>query len=446
MFNYGSMAGQTLGLQENYQPQQYNATGQSLSPTPLDNGAPIANDYSNDQRTAFDFKQQLRQANLDTLGTQDTTNKIVMKDGYLIDKTPDSRIDMARSAAMAAGEAYFAHMGNREDAISASVLAGSQAVSNHADRIKREAMIPQLEAKGYNSLDIEKWRDTGNTKDLIANMGTWTSDGNGFMHNTLTGETKQIEGYSQTKPQQYKYLKNPDGTYTAVNPVTNEPQTGTVGQAKAGAVGTGGGIGLDEDEAANPAFKTDESGGLLKLSGYDKAGNPKYTAANAQDIKQYNASHSSNVPDANTQLVNSDLDTLEHLPDSEIEKFTGHMLGNNVLAQNAYAEYQGADTQAHLAASHRLSTQLGNSAIAAAKNAGASGINTEAELKRFTAGVPQIRYTSVKDYKQSLAEVKQYAENFQKSLMNRSGNKSNSSTENLSDEDLVDMYSKPKSK
>lgn len=438
MFNYGSMAGQTLGLKDDYQPQQFNATGQSLSPTPLSNGAPIANDYSNDNRTAQDFKQQLRQANLDTLGAQDTTNKIVMKDGYLIDKTPDTRSDMARSAAMAFADAYLAHMGDQGAATAAGSLAASGAVSNHADRIKREQMIPQLEATGrYNSLDIEKWRDTGDTKDLITNAGTWISDGNGFMHNSLTGEVRPIPGYSQTPEAQQKAEDAHQLAQARINKLnasTGITSTGT---------GTGGGIGLDEEEAsANPAFKTDESGGLLKLSGYNKDGTPKYTAANAQDIKQYNASHSANIPDANTQLVSGDLDTLSQLPDSEIEKFTGHLVGNNPLAQNAYAEYQGADTQAHLAASKRLSTQLGNSAIAAAKNAGASGINTEAELKRFTAGVPQVRYTSVKDFKQSLAEVKQYAENFQKSLIQRSGNKSTTSNQQLSDEDLIAKYTK----
>ncbi|MFW3388424.1 UNVERIFIED_CONTAM: hypothetical protein RF648_20765, partial [Kocuria sp. CPCC 205274] len=82
--------------------------------------------------------------------------------------------------------------------------------------------------------------------------GKWQNMGNGIEANTLTGESRQIPGYQPTQPNLH-YLRNADGTYTAVNPKTNEVVGGTVGTPKAGtgAAGgvTGGGIGLDEHEA-----------------------------------------------------------------------------------------------------------------------------------------------------------------------------------------------------
>ena len=434
-FNNGVAAGGS----NNFEDKQYNAQGNPLSPTTPLNGAPIATDYSNDNRDSQDYKSQARQAQLDTMGAYNTDNKIVMKDGYLIDKVPTDRKTQMTQAAMAYADAYFTNKGD----VGAAAMAAGSAVNQINAIAKRQEMIPQLEKTGrYASIDLEKWAHTGNTQDLLTNAGKWQNMGNGIEANTLTGESRQIQGY-QAPQENLRYLKNDDGTYTAVNPKTNQVVGGNVGTPKAPTGGaTGGGIGLDDEESGNPAFKDDGKGGLLKLSGWNKDGTPRYTAANSKDIATHNDQANADNPDANTQLVTSDLDTLSNLSDDEIDQFTGHLISKNDTAQSTYAEAHGKDAQAHLAASKRVSTQMGNSAIAAAKAAGASGINTEAEIKRFTAGVPQVRYTSPEDYKQSLKEIKEYAENFKEQLIRNKGGKGNSagSSAHLSDDELLSHY------
>ncbi|MFW3388248.1 UNVERIFIED_CONTAM: hypothetical protein RF648_19855, partial [Kocuria sp. CPCC 205274] len=96
-------------------------------------------------------------------------------------------------------------------------------------------------------------------------------------------------------------------------------------------------------------------------------------------------------------------------------------------------------------AGERLSGQMGNAAISAAKAAGASGINTEAEIKRFTQGVPQIDYTSEANYKNSIAKIQEYANNFRDSLIRGKGGnvapqQPQQTTKHLSDDELLNLY------
>lgn len=243
-FNNG-MGSQGLATQQDYQPNQYNALGKSLSPTPT--GNPITVDTDNDQRNSQQFKQQALQAQQDTAGAYDTSNKIVGSSGYHYAKIDDSRVGQARSAAMAFADGYFSHMGDQGQATAAGALAASQSVSNHVGALKRQSLIQDLESKGYNPIDIDKWIQTGDTKDLITNKGSWTSDGKGYMHNTLTGEVKQIPNYQE----QQKLTKVNLGDRVAfVDEQGNEVKSLATG-IKPGSTSTGtdgGDIGLDDLE------------------------------------------------------------------------------------------------------------------------------------------------------------------------------------------------------
>lgn len=210
--NYGS-ASSLMGSTGNYDPTQFNAVGESLSQTPLANGAPISNDYSNDNRDSMDFKKQLRQANQDTAnvyddGDDNDDDHIVLNDGTKMKKVDDSHLATGMEAAAGFLTNYLAHMSDdASKAVAAGAMGAGQAVSIHEDMIKRQNMIKDLDNKTdsfgnplYNSIDLMKWRDTGDTKDLIANQGKWLSDGNGWMHNDLTGQSRQIEGYQSRVP------------------------------------------------------------------------------------------------------------------------------------------------------------------------------------------------------------------------------------------------------
>ena len=53
-----------------------------------------------------------------------------------------------------------------------------------------------------------------------------------------------------------------------------------------------------------------------------------------------------------------------------------------------------------------------NQGIAAARDMGASGINTVAEAKMYFQGMPQVDYSSPQAMQKSIREIKQYTDNY----------------------------------
>ncbi|ELO4930469.1 hypothetical protein QUR06_000266 [Escherichia coli] len=443
-FNYG-MGQQGLATQRNYDPEQYNTNGKPLSPTTPANGAPITIDVDNDQRNSQQFKQQALQAQQDTAAAYDTTNKIVGSSGYHYEKIDDSRSSQARSAAMAFATGYLSHMGDQGAAIAAGSLGASQAVDSHLGAVKRQSMIQDLEGKGYNPIDIDKWIQTGDTKDLITNKGSWTSDGKGYLHNTLTGEVKRMEGYSEQEKLTHidtgDAIKFVNQSGQVVNSVPkglkpNESASSSYSLDDSGDDGTGSGV---------AAFKKDANGDLLKLDGYDKNHNPKYVAANSKDIASYNERQSAGEPDAVQTQQNKNLDLLLGAADNQVEGFTGRLdqygdLDNPVI--NAQVK---DDSRQYLAAAKEIEGYMQNQGVGAAKSMGLSGINTIDEAQRAFKSMPQLDRSSPKAFRASLQRIKDFVSNYNAQKAKEKGatnsaSTSSKSTSHMSDDELIQHY------
>ncbi|EBW2292208.1 hypothetical protein DFV88_24810 [Salmonella enterica subsp. enterica serovar Newport] len=441
------MNDQDITFGDTYNPTQSNVLGKSLAPiNPA--GQLSAVDATNDTRTPLQFKQDAQAANrIATNSKDEDENYITSSNGNKYEKVNDSDWHNGLAAAANYISTYFATNGN----VGAAGMAAGQAVDNNEQKAHRLSQVDTLEAAGYNSLDIQNWINSGDKKDLVTNKGSWTSGGNGTMFNTLTGETRTIPGaINSNAPVKTVDLGDRKIMYYA-DGRTEEVAKGATPRYGVNVTGaTGGSIGLDEIESGQgpQAFIVDANGGLLKLSGYDKAGNPRYTTANSKDIETYNAQKNAGTPDANTQLVSTDLNTVQSATESQLNRITGQVIGRSTTMRDI-ASSLDPETRKIYQASERLSTQMGNAAISAAKAAGASGINTEAEIKRFTAGVPQIDYTSEDNYKASVAKIKEYAENFKNQLiLNKGGSAPQqqqpapaaTNTNQLSDADLLKKY------
>ncbi|EBA3920932.1 hypothetical protein EE88_21625 [Salmonella enterica] len=430
------MNDQDISFGDTYNPTQSNVLGKSLAPiNPA--GQLSAVDATNDTRTPLQFKQDAQEANRIATNSKDEDQDYVTStNGNKYEKVNDSDWHNGLAAAANYVSTYFATNGN----VGAAGMAAGQAVDNNEQKAHRLSQVDKLEAAGYNSLDIQNWINSGDKKDLVTNKGSWTSGGNGTMFNTLTGDTRIIPGAVNTNAPvktvdlgDRKVMYYADGRQEEVA----KGATPRYGVTVAGA--NGGGIGLDDIENGTgpQAFIEDANGGLLKLSGYNKDGTPRYTTANSKDIETYQGQKNASNPDANTALVSTDLNTVQGATDNQLDRITGQIIGRSSTARDI-ASSLDPETRKIYQASERLSTQMGNAAISAAKAAGASGINTEAEIKRFTAGVPQIDYTSEDNYKASVAKIKEYAENFKAQLIRGKGG--NTETKQLSDADLLKKY------
>lgn len=425
---------------ENSDPLKVNALGESLAPSITQMTGQIpATDAENDQRTSWDFKQQAQGLNqILQSDTQDDENYYTSKHGNKYKKVDDSDFQQGLTAAAKYMEGYLGSGGS----IGAGAKAAGQGVYNLQKQAEAFKKIDQLEDWGANPTDVDSYLNTLNPDDLQRNRGKWTPIGKGAYVNSLTGETRQY-GDAQTiaeKPQvvdlgDRKLLIHQDGT-------REEIAKGATPKAGFTAAGANGGIGLD-DEENQPQTRTDENGNSYYWQPFANGKGGKWTPYSATNQKQLNESAQANNPDANQQLVSSDLDTVNGATSEQINRFTGQIVGRSTTARDLSTSLD-PDTRKVYQASERLGTQLGNAAISAAKAAGASGINTEAEIKRFTAGVPQPDYTSEANYKASMQKIQDYAENFKQNLirskMGPKANQQQQGSNHLTDDELLKKY------
>lgn len=192
----------TIVEDQQYNSNQHNTLGKPLAQTPPSNNAPIANDPNNDNRTAFDHKNQQIQAQATVSrlrGDQSNDSTYVGRNGFKYDLVDDSRAGQIRQAM----QGYLSASLSGADPGKAATLA-SQGVSKLIATGKRQAMIKDLESDpaGYNQLDIQKFIQTGEIKDLTANMGKWEIK-DGYKVNSLTGEAIPV-GLTAAQEQQYK--------------------------------------------------------------------------------------------------------------------------------------------------------------------------------------------------------------------------------------------------
>ncbi|EDK8707173.1 hypothetical protein GHH61_23590 [Salmonella enterica] len=423
-----------------YNPTQSNVLGKDLAPV-NPKGQLAAVDPSSDNRTSEQFKKDAQQANTVATNSPDEADSYhVSKSGSKYDKVDNSDLHQALTAAASYMTAYFGSGGN----VGQAAMATGQAIADNDAKAHRLSQVDDLEAQGFNPMDIQNWINSGDKKDLVTNKGTWSSGGQGVIFNNLTGEAKALPGGNSSAPVKTvdlgdsKILYFADGTQQTVAKGARPTQSGL---AVAGA--NGGGIGIDEDESQPQGFTLQSNGQWTKPKFNAKGQQVGYEVAGVKQTEQLNAQQNAGTPDPNSQLVSEDLNTVNAATPEQINRFTGQLIGRSETARDV-ATSLDSDTRKIYQASQRLSGQMGNAAIGAAKAAGASGINTEAEFKRFTASVPQLDYTSPENYKASVAKLQEYANNFRDSLIRGKGGnpapQAQKPTNQLTDAELLAQY------
>ncbi|HEI4368103.1 TPA: hypothetical protein SI878_004410 [Salmonella enterica] len=395
---------------DSYKPMQSNVLGQSLAPV-NQQGQLSAVDATNDTRTPEQFKLDAQQANKIASNSPDEDeNYITSQGGNKYEKVNNSKWDQSLTAAATYMSAYFASNGD----VGKAAQATGQALYNNDAKEHRLKQVDQLEQAGMNPLDIQNWINSGDKKDLVTNKGSWTSGGNGTMFNTLTGETRQIQGaVNNNVPVKTENLGDRVIEYYA-DGTTKERTRGVSPDKTFTAAGaTGGGIGLDEDEAnANGGFVF-ENGQWVQHTTYAN-GRPKTVVANATQQKALNEQQAAGTPDASQTMMSSDINTLQNaVNNKQTGTFTGQIVGRSGLAQDLLSSTVGTqgERDAQQAAS-RINGYMQNQGVGAAKSMGLTGINTIEEAKRAFASMPQLDYTSPEALNASLQNVSTYVQNY----------------------------------
>ncbi|MGB7801426.1 DNA transfer protein [Buttiauxella sp.] len=150
------------------------------------------------------------------------------------------------------------------------------------------------------------------------------------------------------------------------------------------------------------------AGSTKFYKGYDASGNvitvPVSSLATSAD----------SATTAGQNLINSDLNNLQTATPDQLNVLTGVTggIGNPALGADIRTRIGDKDTRKLYSSAQRIQGYMQNQGIGAAKAMGASGINTEAEAKRFFQSMPQLDYSSPDALISSAKTIDNYARSY----------------------------------
>lgn len=126
------------------------------------------------------------------------------------------------------------------------------------------------------------------------------------------------------------------------------------------------------------------------------------------------AATASSAASAQNYAMKKDLDSISGATSSDLGFMTGvtGSSGAPALGADIRSRASGGDQRKLFNAAQRVQGKMQNQGIAAARDMGASGINTVAEAKMYFQGMPQVDYSSPESMQQSVRDIQQYTDNY----------------------------------
>lgn len=176
---------------------------------------------------------------------------------------------------------------------------------------------------------------------------------------------------------------------------------------------SGGGEGertvqLSDGRTVGIVGKVHGSGANAYYEGIDNNGNTVRVPANSI------AAPASSSASATNYAMKKDIDAILNADPEQLDFMTGVSGGVGAPAVGAdyRSRWNGKEQRQFYTAAQRVQGRMQNQGIAAARDMGASGINTVAEAKMYFQGMPQMDYSSPDAMKQSLMEIQEYTNNY----------------------------------
>lgn len=126
------------------------------------------------------------------------------------------------------------------------------------------------------------------------------------------------------------------------------------------------------------------------------------------------AAPATSAASAQNYAMSKDLNAILNAPADKLDFMTGVTGGNGSPSWDAEVRSRlgGGEQRQLFNATKRIQGKMQNQGIAAARDMGASGINTVAEAKMYFQGMPQVDYSSPEAMQQSLRDIQQYTDNY----------------------------------
>lgn len=165
---------------------------------------------------------------------------------------------------------------------------------------------------------------------------------------------------------------------------------------------------LADGRTVNVGGKLHGAGANAFYEGIDDAGNMVRVPASAIAAPPTSAATAQNY------AMSKDLNAILGVPADKLNFMTGVTGGNGTPSWDAEVRSRmtGGDQRQLYNATKRIQGKMQNQGIAAARDMGASGINTVAEAKMYFQGMPQVDYSSPEAMQQSVRDIQQYTDNY----------------------------------
>ncbi|HHT0548938.1 TPA: phage DNA ejection protein [Klebsiella michiganensis] len=165
---------------------------------------------------------------------------------------------------------------------------------------------------------------------------------------------------------------------------------------------------LSDGRTVNVGGKLHGAGANAFYEGIDDNGNMVRVPASAIAAPPTSAASAQNYAMA------KDLDAIENASSDKLDFMTGVTGGNGSPAVGAdvRSRLKGGDQRKLYNATQRIQGRMQNQGIAAARDMGASGINTVAEAKMYFQGMPQLDFSSPESAQESVRNIRQYTDQY----------------------------------
>ncbi|HBY7766468.1 TPA: phage DNA ejection protein [Klebsiella aerogenes] len=189
--------------------------------------------------------------------------------------------------------------------------------------------------------------------------------------------------------------------------------------AKGAATGSDGRtVQLSDGRTVSIVGKLHGAGANAFYEGIDNDGNTVRVPANSI------AAPATSAASAQNYAMKKDLDAISSASADDLGFMTGvtGSSGSPAFGADIRSRASGGDQRKLYNAAQRVQGKMQNQGIAAARDMGASGINTVAEAKMYFQGMPQVDYSSPEAMQQSMRDIQQYTDNYNQQYQVNVGN------------------------
>lgn len=165
---------------------------------------------------------------------------------------------------------------------------------------------------------------------------------------------------------------------------------------------------LADGRTVNVGGKLHGAGANAFYEGIDNAGNMVRVPASAI------AAPATSAASAQNYAMKKDIDAISGADAGDLDFMTGvtGSSGAPALGADIRSRASGGGQRKLYNAAQRVQGKMQNQGIAAARDMGASGINTVAEAKMYFQGMPQVDYSSPDAMQQSMRDIQQYTDQY----------------------------------